>query len=177
MVDEKLSPARRLMIAAVAMAMASAGFAAGRILLRPNRSVDQPVEFNHKLHVEEVELECSTCHEYFASGEHSGLPTLETCMQCHEEALTETSEEQKLLRLADEGGRAEFRKLFRMPDHVFYSHRQHVTAAGLECATCHGDIEGTTAPPRTPLVRITMDTCVNCHAERAVNTDCTHCHR
>lgn len=175
--EEKLAPGRRLLIGIVTLVMGAAGFAAGRTLLRPAGATRQPVAFNHRLHVEEVELECNTCHEYYETSQHSGLPGLEICMACHEEAMTESPEEQRLLELAASGQPAVFQKLFRMPDHVYYSHREHVTLAGIECETCHGDVADTTVPPPVTLVNITMDTCLDCHAERGVKTDCTHCHR
>jgi hypothetical protein len=174
---EKLAPGRRLLIGVVTLLMSAVGFAAGRILLRPAGAVRQPVEFNHRLHVKEVELECNTCHLYYETSLHSGLPDLELCMECHEEALTESPEEQRLLELANGDIEVPFKKLFRMPDHVYYSHREHVALADIECEICHGDIADSTVPPATALVNITMDTCVNCHAERGVMTDCTHCHR
>jgi len=175
--EERLTPRRRLAIGAVTLLLASAGFATGRILLRPAVAVAQPVRFNHRLHVETLELDCSTCHEFYASSEHSGLPSLELCSTCHEEALTDSPEEQRLLELIEAGGDQEFRKLFRMPDHVYYSHARHVTVAGIECATCHGGIAETTAPPPVPLVHVTMNTCVGCHAASGAPVECTHCHR
>jgi len=175
--DEKLSPTRRLLIGAFTLAMAAAGFAAGRILLRPTEIVTQPIQFNHLTHVQEVELECSSCHEYFETGQSSGLPSLASCLVCHEETMTDSPEEQKLVELAEKDPGTVFRKLFRMPDHVYYSHRRHVVVASLECETCHGAIAETTTPPLTPMVSITMDTCTDCHAKSNVQTDCTHCHR
>ena len=175
--EEKLNPARRLFIGIFVLAMAATGFAAGRILLRPNNTVRQPIQFNHRKHVEEAELECVGCHQYYPTGQHSGLPAFSDCLICHDPPITDSPEEKKLLDLAKGNSGAGFRKLFRLPNHVYYSHREHVTIAGLECKICHGEIAATTVPPPTPLVRITMDTCVNCHAKRGVNNDCTRCHR
>jgi hypothetical protein len=175
--EERLSPTRRLLIGFFTVAMGAVGFVAGRLLLLPSGNVRQPVEFNHLIHSQDVGLECVDCHKYFGTRQHSGLPTLQDCLECHEGGMTESSEEQKLLALAERFPGTSFRKLFTMPDHVYYSHREHVTVAGLECETCHGDIAATTAPPPTALVRITMDTCVDCHAGEGVQTDCTHCHR
>lgn len=173
--DQGLDPKRRLIIGALALTMAVTGFAAGRTALRPTERVAQPIQFNHQKHVKDVGLECSTCHEYFETREHSGLPSIALCKGCHAEALGKSSEEQKLLKLGDPP--PVFRKLFRMPDHVRYSHRRHVASGGLKCETCHGAIADTTAPPVSPLVRITMATCIGCHADRGVQTDCTQCHR
>ncbi len=172
---EGLNPTRRLAIGVFALSMGAIGFAGGRTALRPTQHVTQPIQFNHQKHVQGVGLECSTCHEYFSTGNHSGLPTLALCKGCHAEALTSSPEEQKLLKLSDPLPR--FQKLFRLPDHTRYSHRRHVVSGGLACQTCHGAIASTTTPPPAPLVRITMATCTNCHAERGVKTDCTQCHR
>jgi hypothetical protein len=175
--EEKLGPRRRLLIGAFTVALAAAGFAAGRSALRPTEAVAQPIQFNHQKHVKEVELECTTCHEYATTGAHSGLPSLSTCQGCHSEALTKSPEEQKLLELIATDPQPQFKKLFRLPDHAYYSHRRHVVAGALACGTCHGGIADTTAPPRYPLVRITMATCTSCHAEKGVATGCTDCHR
>jgi hypothetical protein len=175
--DEKLSPTRRLLIGAFTLSMAVAGFTIGRVLLFPTEAVAQPIQFNHQKHVNEVGLECSTCHEYYGTGESSGLPSLTTCESCHQEAITESPEEQKLVKLIASDPQSSFKKLFRLPDHAYYSHRRHVVGAGLKCETCHGGIAETTAPPHYPLVRITMATCVNCHAETNATTECTGCHR
>jgi hypothetical protein len=175
--EEKLSPTRRLLIGALTLSMAAGGFAAGRVLFRPAGNVSQPIRFNHQKHVRDAGMECSACHEYYATRQHSGLPTLETCLGCHEEASTGSPEERKLVELAKKDPGASFRKLFHLPEHVYYSHRRHVAIAHLECKTFHGGIEETTSPPAAPLVRITMDTCISCHSKRGVTTDCTHCHR
>ena len=175
--DQRLDPKRRLAIGILVLMVATAGFAAGRAGLNPAGRVSQPIQFNHQKHVKDVGLECSVCHAYFSTGDHSGLPSLAVCQQCHADALTKSSEEQKLLKLIASNPQARFQKLFRMPDHVRYSHRRHVVSGGLTCNTCHGAIAETTAPPSSPLVRITMNTCLGCHSDRGVKTDCTHCHR
>ena len=69
----------------LALLMAGVGFAVGRIALRPERPVSQPIAFSHFAHVNEAEIECDTCHQFFSSGEHAGLPSVETCMECHED--------------------------------------------------------------------------------------------
>ncbi len=171
-----LDPRHRLFIGALAIVMGATGFDAGRVALRPVHRVTQPIQFNHQKHVK-AGLECSTCHEYFATSEHSGLPSLSLCKGCHAEPLTKSPEEQKLIALAASNPQVPFQKLFRLPDHVRYSHQRHVALGGLQCATCHGAIADTTAPPPYPLVRITMDFCTRCHNERGVKTDCTQCHR
>ena len=45
----------------------------------------QPIDFNHKLHVENVEDSCASCHFFREDGSFSGIPKLENCLECHEE--------------------------------------------------------------------------------------------
>jgi hypothetical protein len=165
------------MIGAIVVTGAAGGFVSGRILFRPSPNVTQPIAFNHQLHTAELEMTCDVCHEFYASSEHSGLPSLELCMDCHEEPLTESPEEQKIQDLFGAGQNDVFRKLFKMPDHVFYSHRRHAGIGEIPCETCHGAVAATSVPPERPMVRVSMDACVDCHEREQVNSECTSCHR
>ena len=169
-----MEPTERLVAGVVVVALSAVGFAAGRMHLRPRDPVVQPILFSHSAH---TDVECETCHEGIRSSMHSGLPGLSTCLLCHEEPFTESAEEEKILRLSNDGQEQVFRKLFRLPDNVYYTHRRHVAIAELECDACHGAIAQTETPPETPLVRITMDLCLDCHEHEGVSTDCTRCHR
>jgi cytochrome c553 len=175
--DDDVGPTRRLMIGVIVLLSGLAGYAAGRVVFRPVRPVSQPIAFNHLTHVEDLEIECDVCHDLYATSEHSGLPALTTCLGCHEDAQTEQLEEQKVRDLAAAGEDDVFRKLFKLADHAFYSHQRHVTQGEVPCETCHGSIASTTAPPERPLVRITMDFCIECHERRGIESDCTRCHR
>ncbi len=174
---EKLSPTERLLVGAFTVVMATGGFWAGRVAFSPSGAIVQPIQFNHLKHVKDAGLECSVCHQYYAEHQHSGLPDLSVCTGCHQQPLGKSSEELKLIKLAAEAAPPPFRKLFRLPDHAYYSHRRHVTVAKLQCPTCHGAIADSTAPPSRPLVTITMKTCTDCHTRQSVQTDCTACHR
>lgn len=170
-----LGPAQRVAMGIVMLSLAGIGFALGRTLLRPTGEVAQPIAFNHEIHTEI--LDCDVCHELALTGAHSGLPGLSTCLQCHEEPMTTASEELKIGELAATGEDQVFRKLFRLPDNVFYTHRRHAGFAELDCATCHGSIAQTTSPPAVPLIRITMEFCIDCHRESGASEECTDCHR
>jgi hypothetical protein len=166
-----------LLIGVIVLLTAATGYAVGRALFRPSERVSQPVAFNHRLHVTDLEIDCDLCHEHVQTGHHAGLPRLTTCLECHEEPLTEAPEEQKLIELGQSEDTITFRKRFRIADHTLYSHARHVGEAGLECETCHGGIAATTTPPERPLVRVTMDMCIDCHESSGVSSDCTRCHR
>lgn len=141
------------------------------------RGIRQPIAFNHRAHVTNAAIECSECHAYFKETRRSGLPDASVCMSCHSDALTASAEEAKLRRLSEEKQPIVFRKLFQLPDHVYYSHRRHVVSGKLQCEQCHGLIASTDAPPLRPMVSVTMDFCIDCHSKSKVTNDCKACHR
>ena len=51
----------------------------------------QPIDFSHKLHVEEMG-DCESCHYFREDGSFSGVPKLGSCLDCHEEQVGEHPE-------------------------------------------------------------------------------------
>lgn len=140
------------------------------------RSVKQPVEFNHKKHVADVGLTCDTCHSGYEKEIFSGLPKAEDCAGCHSEAQGTSEKEKALVALLKRGEPLEWKRLFAQPSHVFFSHRRHFKVAKLACATCHGTIAETAAPPGR-VSKLLMGDCINCHKKSNVSVACTTCHR
>ena len=140
-------------------------------------AVSQPITFNHLKHTQKLGLGCQFCHPYVSTGAHAGLPGRETCALCHQAPLGESPEAARLTELLAAGAPLRFNKLFRLADHVNYTHRRHVGIAQLECRNCHGAIAETQRPPLRPLVRIDMAFCLSCHRARDQSQDCVACHR
>ncbi len=139
-------------------------------------SAKQPIEFNHKKH-RDIGLPCRTCHQYFEEHASAGMPRVEVCMLCHTAALTQNPEEEKIREYAKRGEEIKWLRLYRLPDHVYFSHRRHVVLGKLECTTCHGRIGESTKPPIKPAVELKMKDCLACHQRMAQDTDCYACHR
>lgn len=138
--------------------------------------VKQPISFNHRKHVQDNGLACSTCHQDYDKEAFAGLPTAEVCAFCHLEPQGKSAEERKLVRLLQKGAPLEWKPLFLEPPHVYYSHRRHVVAGKIDCSVCHGAIGQSLEPP--PRVRrLRMQDCIDCHRLRGAPTDCTVCHR
>jgi hypothetical protein len=61
----------------------------------------------------------------------------------------------------------EWIKVHNLPDHVFFSHAQHVGAGKLDCAECHGLVE------EMDIVRqdntLSMGWCLDCHRTQKVD--------
>lgn len=141
------------------------------------RPVEQPIAFNHRLHVEELGSECTDCHLYARTGMRATIPNLEVCSDCHEEAQTESPEEARLVEYIQTAVPIPWRKVYWVPDHVYFSHRRHTAIADIDCSTCHGAIEAKETPVTRRDVRLTMGRCMACHEETGTSNDCILCHR
>ena len=59
--------------------------AAGTRLPGNNRGYapEQPIDFSHRLHAGELQLDCAYCHHGARSSRHAGVPAASVCMNCH----------------------------------------------------------------------------------------------
>ena len=138
--------------------------------------VVQPIQFNHKAHIDSG-LPCDACHASVRTAAYAGIPPTDMCMACHQAPVTDNPEADKIREYAEKGEQIPWRRVYDVPDHVFFSHQRHVTVAGIDCAECHGAVPTLTVPAAYPLVDQTMDWCIQCHETRGVKADCVHCHR
>jgi hypothetical protein len=160
-------------LAALLALVAGGGFMIAGSSAEP---VTQPIAFSHKKHFD-IELQCSACHELFERSAHAGRPKIETCILCHESAMTESVEEEKVREYAARGEEIPWRRLFRLPDHVYFSHQTHVISGRIECKSCHGSIGESATPPTKPEISLTMSDCIACHESKRASIDCLACHK
>jgi len=137
--------------------------------------IKQPLPFSHRIHTANG-LECNDCHRNFLTQPSSGRPVLETCSECHNENQAATESGKKLLGYIKSGEEIPWRRIYRLPPDVYFSHRIHVVVASIECQVCHGNIGQSDTPPAKPL-EISMKKCLSCHRKRGVTNDCLSCHR
>lgn len=138
----------------------------------------QPINYNHKVHIEQAGLNCTDCHIYAETSASASLPTLETCQTCHNDApLTESPEEKKVLKYVTDKLEIPWVRIYTVPDHVYFSHRRHVVRGKLECSACHGLMAELTVAVSFPARPVTMDNCLQCHKQMNASTDCLACHR
>jgi hypothetical protein len=137
--------------------------------------LDQPIEFPHNIHVEN-EIGCTEyCHETVTKGPVAGLPSVSTCMICHEAIATDRPRIQQITAMRDAGRDLDWTRVYGYSTeaHVRFNHAPHIRA-NVECATCHGNIGEQTVAQRN--VDLTMGFCVNCHTENNASLDCLTCH-
>jgi hypothetical protein len=136
---------------------------------------EQPISFNHKKHAEQG-LACDACHRYFQTQTFSGMPDINTCLECHKEPVTKNTEEEKIRQFHRDGKEILWKRIYEQPDHVYFSHRRHVVLGKLTCQNCHGGIGQNEKPPTRPWVRMTMKWCMDCHTKSKTTNDCLACH-
>ncbi|MDU8886659.1 cytochrome c3 family protein [Yeosuana sp. MJ-SS3] len=149
----------------------------------------QPIHFSHKIHAGDNGIDCKYCHSSARVSKHSGIPSLNICMNCHKsiyeyngEISPEYNKEfydgeiQKLYAAAGwsdadqkytgESQPVKWVRIHNLPDFAYFNHSQHVSVAGVECQTCHGPIEEMEIVSQ--FAPLTMGWCINCHRETNV---------
>lgn len=138
----------------------------------------QPLAYNHKSHIDNASLTCTDCHVTVESSPSATIPSLEVCSTCHsDQPISESGEEKKLLEFVAKGISIPWQRVYSVPDHVYFSHRRHVTKGGLDCKVCHGEVKELITPVSTQFLPTTMENCMKCHREQNVTNDCLSCHR
>ena len=140
----------------------------------------QPIRFSHQLHAGKHKIDCQYCHTSAAKGKTSGIPSLNTCMNCHK-AVTQgpVYGKEEIAKIYDAVGwdptakaytkpakPIEWVRIHNLPDHVYFNHSQHVVAGKVECQTCHGPVQ--TMPEVYQYAPLSMGWCVNCHRQTEV---------
>jgi len=140
-----------------------------------HRAGEQPIPFPHKTHIAKG-LTCTDyCHESVTKGPVAGLPSVRTCMICHDAIATDKPLIQQVTNLQKSGRDLAWTRVYGYTPqaHVRFNHAPHIRAK-VDCATCHGKIAEQTVAERN--VDLNMGFCVNCHRQNKVSNDCLTCH-
>jgi cytochrome c553 len=134
-------------------------------------SPDQPIKFSHAVHAGQNKIDCNYCHYSARSSKTAGIPSANICMNCHLLVRTGTrsgvTEINKVVAAYDNRKAVEWVRIYRLPDFVFFSHAQHVTAGGINCEACHGNVKEMHRLYQVP--DLSMGWCIKCHDTRKVN--------
>ena len=153
----------------------------------------QPIHYSHRIHAGSNKIECKYCHSSAQVSKHSGIPSLNVCMNCHKQ-IAEVSDTTATADYSKSFYDGEIKKLYKavgwdpatqkytgktepvkwvrihnLPDFVYFNHSQHVTVAKIECQTCHGPVQ--TYEIMKQYSKLTMGWCINCHRETEVKMD------
>jgi len=134
---------------------------------------DQPIKFSHRVHAGENKIDCKYCHTGVMESKHALIPPTTLCLNCHNVIRygTNTGEEEinKIHQAIESGKSIQWVKVYNLPDHVFFSHAQHVNAGKLDCDKCHGDVKKMGRIQQ--VVDLSMGWCINCHRQTPVQFD------
>ncbi|MDX5469600.1 MAG: c-type cytochrome [Bacteroidota bacterium] len=134
----------------------------------------QPINFSHKIHAGDHEIDCKYCHSSVEVSKQASVPAVSTCMNCHsyidakDKYNGEVSPEIQKIRTAYETNTPiKWVRIHNLPDHAYFNHAQHVSVGKVECQACHGPIE--TMDKVEQHSSLQMGWCVNCHRESKVD--------
>ncbi len=128
------------------------------------------IKFSHTFHVKDQGIACEDCHVSVKASKLSSdtlLGSHESCKTCHEEQISNNCG-----------------YCHTTPDNIvpiphperelIFSHELHTTKHEIKCETCHSGLDTVTfASGRNMPV---MNTCVDCHSQQKVSTNCESCH-
>ena len=142
----------------------------------PGTSPEQPINFSHKIHAGEYEIPCMYCHIQARRSISAGVPSVNKCVNCHKSIATERPQIRRLMEYWQNREPIPWIKVHDLPDFVYFPHKRHV-AAGVECQTCHGQVETMQVIRREAPLK--MGWCMECHKKNEVENglDCWTCHK
>ena len=135
----------------------------------------QPFPFPHSTHVANKVGCTEYCHESVTKGPVAGLPSVKTCMICHESIATDRPLIQQIAALSKTGIDLSWQRVYGYAGeaHVRFNHAPHLRAK-VDCVTCHGRIDQQTVAERN--VDLKMGFCVDCHKSKQAPNECHTCH-
>ncbi len=122
----------------------------------------QPIPYSHRLHAGTMQIPCQYCHEGVRRSRHATVPPVDTCMNCHRVTKKDSPLIQRLAQAEQTGTVIPWKRIYVLPDFVFFDHRPHV-AAGILCQTCHGEVE--TMEVVYQHMSLRMGNCLGCHRD------------
>lgn len=124
--------------------------------------VPQPIAFSHKHHAGDDGIDCRYCHTTVETAAYAGLPSSGICMSCHSQLYTDQKILQPLRDSVATGRPIAWRRVYQLPDFVFFNHAVHVNK-GVACIECHGRVDQMPMTWRaSPML---MQWCLACHRD------------
>ena len=138
----------------------------GYVAMYSNQFVDvgyapkQPIAFSHKLHAGDLEISCFYCHGNAVSTAHAGIPSTQTCMNCHTLVKPDSPEIQKIHDSFEKNVPIEWIRVHKLADFAHFKHNAHIQA-GVDCMNCHGDVKKMEVIQQAK--PLNMGFCLDCH--------------
>jgi mono/diheme cytochrome c family protein len=185
-----------VLVTSIFLLLASAFFVYGYLMqvgVDQNYSPVQPIHFSHRIHAGSNGVDCNYCHSSARVSKHSGIPSLNVCMNCHKN-IAEVSDTTATADYSKADYDKEIDKLYKavgwdkvnqkytgitqpvkwvrihnLQSFVYFNHSQHVTVGGIACQTCHGPVQ--TYEIQKQFAPLTMSWCIDCHRKTEVKME------
>jgi hypothetical protein len=131
----------------------------------------QPIKFSHAVHAGQNGTDCIYCHSSAPYSKIAGIPPENVCMNCHLMVRNGTrsgaTEIAKIISAFEAKKPIEWIRVYNLPDHVFFSHAQHISVGEVKCQECHGKVEEMNVIKQVG--DLSMGWCINCHRTKKIN--------
>lgn len=122
--------------------------------------LQQPIQFSHEHHVSGLGIDCRYCHTSVEVSSFAGIPSTQTCMNCHSQIWNQAPILAPVRESFRSGEPLQWVRVHNLPDFAFFNHSIHVSK-GVGCFTCHGPVD------QMPLMwqdaSLQMQWCLDCH--------------
>src|SRR5690606_4090543 len=122
--------------------------------------VDQPVEFDHRHHVVDDEIECLYCHREAETSATAGVPSTDVCMGCHAQVWNESPLLEPVRRSYFSNQPIPWNRVHNLADFAYFNHAVHVQR-GIGCVQCHGRVDQMARVEKVESLQ--MRWCLDCH--------------
>ena len=85
-----------MLVSAIMLLLVSAYFMYGffmQVGIDQGYAPVQPIHYSHKIHAGANKIDCNYCHSSARKSKHSGIPSLNVCMNCHKNISEYNGEE------------------------------------------------------------------------------------
>jgi hypothetical protein len=124
--------------------------------------VGQPIQFDHRHHVQDDLIDCRYCHTSVDRAASAGIPPTELCLNCHAQVWNK-SPLLDLVRASWFSNKPiQWVRVHKLPDFVYFNHSIHVTK-GVGCVECHGRVD--LMPALEQFAPLSMGWCIDCHRD------------
>lgn len=126
----------------------------------------QPVPYSHKLHADDLGIDCRYCHYSVEKSASANVPPTSVCMNCHTLILPES---EKLLPVRESWASGEpikWVRIHKIGEYAYFNHSIHIDR-GVSCISCHGNVaQMEVVEQKEPL---SMGWCLECHRDPGPN--------
>ena len=107
-------------------------------------------------------------------GDEATFPSTAKCMSCHSTIKKDSPAIQRLAEYDKNKETIPWKRVYEIPDYVFFSHKVHVTEAKTACEDCHGNVREMEVMRREKPTN--MAACMDCHRSKGASLACDVCH-